>query len=95
MKSVTLECEILQVAIEKEVSELQANQPNVVAWAKLRGSIQTLTEKVLERKVLVRQRQREKASESLLRFLTINNVSVLPILFFRKSASSDSAQLSA
>ena len=63
LKSVILECEILQIAIDKEVSELQANRPNLVARAKLRGMIQTLTEKVWERKLLARHQRTEDTHE--------------------------------
>ena len=62
-RSVVLECEILQLAINKEQSEIQSDKPNVFARAKLRGLMDTLSEKVREGKILVRQRRNNKGRE--------------------------------
>ena len=63
LKSVMLECEILLLAIGNEIPKIRKNSPDIVARAQLRGLIDTLADKVVEAKALIKQRRQQNRGQ--------------------------------
>ena len=54
-----LECDILRLAIGMNIPQIRKDTPDIVARAKLRGMIDTLADKVVEAKALIKLRRQE------------------------------------
>ena len=66
-----LECEILLLAIGNEIPKIRKNSPDIVARAQLRGLIDTLADKVVEAKALIKLRRQENRRQ--LAFAEVDN----------------------
>jgi hypothetical protein len=66
-----LECEILLLAIGNDISKSRKNSSDIVSRAQLRGLIDTLADKVVEAKALVKLRRQENRRQ--LAFAEVDN----------------------
>ena len=57
IKKVMLEIDILVIALKAEVPKIKAGNCGIVVRAQYRGLVETLAEKVLEAKALIKQRR--------------------------------------
>ena len=71
LRSIMLECEILLLAIGNDIPKSRKNSSDIVSRAQLRGLIDTLADKVVEAKALIKLRRQENRRQ--LAFAEVDN----------------------
>ena len=71
IKKIMLEIDILVIALKAEVPKIKAGNCGLVVRAQYRGLVETLAEKVLEAKSLIKSRR--KANREFLQRVRVDN----------------------